>query len=84
MRHLENTTGGGGGGSEKSDSLGCFEPPHFFKMVRGGVLRGFFDAHTSFVRFFLWWYSFGLHIQSFLLAPNSATFDFVPLAREPP
>ena len=44
----------------------------------------FFDADTSFVRFFLWWYSFGLHIQSFVLARNSATFDFVPLARDPP
>ena len=43
----------------------------------------FFDADTSFVRFFLWC-SFGLHIESFVLAPNSATFDFVPLARDPP
>ena len=24
-----------------------------------------------------------MHIQSFVLAPNSATFDFVPLARDP-
>ena len=31
----------------------------------------FFDADTSFVRFF-WWYSFGLHIPRFVLAPNSA------------
>ena len=44
----------------------------------------FFDAHTSFVRFFFWCFYFGLHIQSFVLAPNSATFDFVPLARDPP
>ena len=44
---------GGGGGSEKSDSVGGFEnPPPFFKTVRGGFLRVFFDADTSFVRFF--------------------------------
>ena len=75
----------GGGVSEKSDTVGGFEkPPPFLKMVRGGVLRVFFDAHTSFVRFVFWCCSFGLHIQSFVLAPNSATFDFVPLARDPP
>ena len=59
-------------------------PPPFLEMVRGGGLRVFFDAHTSFVRFFFWCCSFGLHIQSFVLAPNSATFDFIPLARDPP
>ena len=44
----------------------------------------FFDVDTSFVRIFFPWYSFGLHIQSFVFAPNSATFDFVPLTRDPP
>ena len=44
----------GEGVSQKSDSVGGFEPPPpFSKMVRGGVLRVFFDADTSFVRFFL-------------------------------
>ena len=31
-----------------------------------------------------WWYSFGLHIQSFVRASNLITFDFVPLAKDPP
>ena len=44
----------------------------------------FFEAHASFLRFLFWCCSFGLHIQSFVLAPNSATFDFVPLAKDPP
>ena len=75
----------GVGVSEKSDSVGGFEnPPLFLKMVCGGVLRVFFDADTPILRNFFCWYSFGLHIQSFVLAPNSATFDFVPLARDPP
>ena len=53
----------GGGVSQKSDTVGDFEPPPpFLKMVRGGVLRVFLDAHTSFVRFFFWCCSFGLHI----------------------
>ena len=75
----------GGAVSEKSDSVGGFgNPPPFLKMVYGGVVRVFFNANTPFLRNFFWWYSFGLHIQSFALAPNSATFDFVPLARDPP
>ena len=40
---------GRGGVSEKSDSVGGFEPPLFFKIVRGGVLRVFFDADTPLV-----------------------------------
>ena len=64
----------------KSNSVGGFgrTPPPFFKMVYGGVLRVFFDADTPFLRKIFWWYSFGLHIQSFVIAPDSATFDFVP------
>ena len=33
-------------------------PPPFLKMVRGGVLRVFFDADTPILRNFFWWYSF--------------------------
>ena len=71
--------GTGRGVYEKSDSVGVFEkPPPFSKMVCGGVLRVFLDADKPFPRKFFWWYSFGLHIQSFVLPPNSATFHVVP------
>ena len=73
------------GGSEKSDSVGGFENPPFFTNGVWRVFKGFFfDADTPNLRIFFWCYSFGLHMQSFVLAPNSATFDFVPLARDPP
>ena len=67
---------GQGGGSEQSDSVGGFgtPPPPFSKMLCGGFLRVFFDANTPFLRKFIGWYSFGLHIQSFVFAPNSVTF----------
>ena len=76
--------GGGGGGVEKSDSVGGFEtPPPFFKNGPRGGFKGVFRPTHIIYAIFFWWYSFGLHIQSFVFAPNSATFDFVPLARDP-
>ena len=39
-----------GGVSEKSNSVGGFDPPPFLKTVRGGFLRVFFDADTPFLR----------------------------------
>ena len=63
--------------------MGFLDPPPFLKIVRGGFLWVFFDAKTPFMRKFFWWYSSGLHIQSFILAPNLATFDIVTLARDP-
>ena len=74
-----------GGGSEKSNSVGGFEtpPPFFENGLRGGFKGVFRRRHIICANFFSW-YSFGLHIQSFVLAPNLATFDFVPLARDPP
>ena len=41
---------GGGGGSQKSDSVGDFGNPPFFKMPRWGFLRVFFYASTPFVK----------------------------------
>ena len=43
---------GWGGVLRNPIAWGVLKPPPFFKMVRGVVLRVFFDAHTSFVRFF--------------------------------
>ena len=73
-----------GGVSEKSDTVGGFEkPPPPLKMVRRGVLRVFFDAHTSFVRFFSGVVLLDCAFRVLSLLPM-ATFDFVPLARDPP
>ena len=49
-----------------------------------GVFKGVFGGRHTISRKIFWWYFFGLHIQTFVLAPNSAPFDFVPLARDPP
>ena len=73
----------GGGGSQKSDTMRGFgTPPPFLKWSVGGFKGVFRCRHTVCAKFF-WWYSFGLHIHSFVLVPNAATFDFVPLFEDP-
>ena len=69
--------GGGGGGARESSpggggvlrnliAWGALEPPpHPLKMVRGGVLRLFYDASTPFVKKFSGDILLGLHIHSF-------------------
>ena len=68
------------GVSHKSDSVGGFgTPPPLFTNCLWGDFKGVFRRkHTLHAKIF-WWYSFGLDIQSFVLAPDAATFDFVPL-----
>ena len=75
----------GGGFLRNPIPWGVLNPPPFFKNgPRGGFKGVFRRTHIICAIFFFWCCSFGLHIQSFVLAPNSATFDFVPLARDPP
>ena len=73
----------GGGGLRNPIAWGVLNPPFFTTGVWGGFKGVFRRRHTISTKNFSW-YSFGMHIQSFVLAPNSATFDIVPLARDPP
>ena len=63
---------------------GVLKTSHLFKKWSAGGFKGVYRRRQIICAIFFWWSSFRLHIQSFVFAPYSAIFDFVPLARDPP